>query len=76
MNGQRFRSEIRFNEAVIPVREFNGTLVYFSTLITYRCAITEVRYGLNGSEPLTRYDMPACDANKPFDSSISSQARR
>ena len=51
----------------VEFREFNGTLVYFSTLITYRCAITEVRYGLNGSEPLTRYDMPACDAKKPFD---------
>ena len=50
----------------VEFRDFNGTLVYFTTLITYRCAISDLRYGLNGGEPLKRYDLPACDAKNPF----------
>src|SRR4029078_591001 len=35
--------------AWIDLRDWNGAmLVYFSHLITYRCAIQEVRYGYNG----------------------------
>ncbi len=33
----------------IAFREFQGMKVYFSQLITYRCAIKEVRYGFNGA---------------------------
>jgi len=50
----------------VEFRDFNGTLVYFTTLVTYRCAISELRYGLNGGEPLKRYDLPVCDAKNPF----------
>jgi hypothetical protein len=47
-------------------REFNGLLIYFTTLVTYRCAIAELRYGLDGGKPLQRYDLPQCNAKDPF----------
>ena len=50
----------------VEFREFNGLLVYFTTLVSYRCAITEVRYGLDGADPLRRFDLPACNAKDPY----------
>jgi len=50
----------------VEFRDFNGTLVYFTTLVTYRCAIAELRYGLDDSKPLQRYDLPSCNAKDPF----------
>ena len=50
----------------VEFREFNGTLIYFTTLVTYRCAIAELRYGLDDGKPLQRYDLPACNAKDPF----------
>jgi hypothetical protein len=47
-------------------REFNGLLIYFTTLVTYRCAIAELRYGLDDGKPLQRYDLPPCNAKDPF----------
>ena len=51
----------------VEFRDFNGTLVYFTTLLSYRCAITEVRYGLDGADPLRRFDLPGCNAKDPFE---------
>ncbi|MDQ0391247.1 caspase family protein [Labrys monachus] len=50
----------------VEFRDFNGTLVYFTTLVTYRCAISDLRYGLDGGEPLKRFDLPACNMKDPF----------
>ena len=50
----------------VEFREFNGLLVYFTTLMSYRCAITEVRYGLDGADPLRRFDLPACNPKDPY----------
>lgn len=50
----------------VEFRDFNGVLVYFTTLVSYRCAVTEVRYGLNGAPPLTRFDLPACNMKDPY----------
>ena len=50
----------------VEFRDFQGTLIYFTTLVTYRCAITEVRYGLDDGQPLERYDLPRCNASDPF----------
>jgi Caspase domain len=44
----------------------NGTLIYFTTLVTYRCAIAELRYGLDGGQPLQRFDLPPCNSRDPF----------
>jgi hypothetical protein len=51
--------------------EFGGSnsnegLLYFTTLVTYRCAIAELHYGLDDSKPLQRYDLPTCNARDPF----------
>ena len=50
----------------VEFREFNGLLIYFTSLVSYRCAITEVRYGLDGADPLRRYDLPPCNAKDPY----------
>jgi hypothetical protein len=50
----------------VEFRDFQGVLIYFTTLVTYRCAIAEVRYGLDEGAPLQRFDLPACDAADPF----------
>jgi hypothetical protein len=50
----------------VEFRDFNGTLIYFTTLIVYRCAISELRYGLDDGQPLQRYDLPPCNAKEPF----------
>jgi hypothetical protein len=50
----------------VEFRDFNGTLIYFTTLVTYRCAIAELHYGLDDGKPLERYDLPKCNANDPF----------
>jgi hypothetical protein len=50
----------------VEFRDFNGTLIYFTTLVTYRCAIAELRYGLDDGQPLQRYDLPGCNAKDPF----------
>jgi uncharacterized caspase-like protein len=57
----------------VEFRDFNGTLIYFTTLVTYRCAISELYYGLDDGKPLQRYDLPACNANDPF--SVPSNAQ-
>lgn len=65
-----FDSQRRALESIWPswveFREYNGLLVYFTTLMSYRCAITEVRYGLDGADPLSRFDMPPCAPRDPF----------
>jgi len=40
-------------------------LVYFTQLVTYRCAIKEVRYGL-GDGPVDKvFKLPPCDPTDP-----------
>ncbi len=46
----------------VEFRQFNGNLIYFTTLVTYRCAIADLYYGLDDGKPLQRYDLPACNA--------------
>jgi hypothetical protein len=49
----------------IAFRDFNGQLVYFSHLMSYRCAIKSLRYGLDGAPPDTSYALPPCDPENP-----------
>ncbi|HEY8264602.1 MAG TPA: caspase family protein [Methyloceanibacter sp.] len=51
--------------AWVSFRDFNGRLVYFSHLITYRCAIKEVRYGLDQAPPDKVFKLPPCDVLDP-----------
>jgi hypothetical protein len=44
----------------------NGPFVYFTTLVSYRCAISELLYGFDAAKPLSRFDMPSCNPADPF----------
>ncbi len=44
----------------------NGPFVYFTTLVSYRCAIAELLYGFDAAKPLSRFDMPSCNPADPF----------
>jgi hypothetical protein len=49
----------------IAFREWQGMTVYFTHLVTYRCAIKEVHYGL-GDQPVdTIFKLPPCDPADP-----------
>jgi hypothetical protein len=49
----------------LSFREFNGLLVYYTHLMSYRCAIREVRIGIDSAVPDKVLKMPPCDLNDP-----------
>src|SRR5436305_1260337 len=51
----------------LSFREFNGLLVYYTHLMSYRCAIREVRIVIDSTVPDKVLKMPPCD---PRDSSV------
>ena len=57
----------------LSFREFNGLLVYYTHLMSYRCAIREVRVGIDTTVPDKVLKMPPCDSRDP--SSIPSDAQ-
>ncbi|MCA6121618.1 caspase family protein [Bradyrhizobium sp. WSM 1704] len=57
----------------LSFREFNGLLVYYTHLMSYRCAIREVRIGVDSAVPDKVLKMPACNPRDP--SAIPSDAQ-
>jgi len=49
----------------LSFREFNGLLVYYTHLMSYRCAIREVRVGIDTAVPDKVLEMPPCDPRDP-----------
>ena len=49
----------------LSFREFNGLLVYYTHLMSYRCAIREVRVGIDSAMPDKVLKMPPCDPRDP-----------
>ncbi len=49
----------------LSFREFNGLLVYYTHLMSYRCAIREARIGIDTAVPDKVLKMPACDPRDP-----------
>jgi len=49
----------------LSFREFNGLLVYYTHLMSYRCAIREVRVGIGTAVPDKLLKMPPCDPRDP-----------
>ncbi|WP_234713392.1 caspase family protein [Rhodopseudomonas palustris] len=49
----------------LSFRQFNGLLVYYTHLLSYRCAIREVRIGIDSAVPDKVLTMPACDMRDP-----------
>lgn len=50
----------------LSFRDFNGVLLYYTTLVSYRCAIKELRIGLDKAEPDRVVALPPCDEANPF----------
>jgi hypothetical protein len=51
--------------AWVSFREFNGHLVYFTHLVTYRCGIEKIEYTLDNSDKVETWPLPACDPADP-----------
>src|SRR4051812_47568106 len=49
----------------LSFREFNGLLIYYTHLMSYRCAIREVRVGIDSTVPDKVLKMPPCDPRDP-----------
>src|SRR5947199_3216755 len=49
----------------LSFRDFNDLLVYYSQLMSYRCAIREVRIGIDSAVPNQVLKMPPCDPRDP-----------
>ncbi len=49
----------------LSFRDFNGLLVYYTHLVSYRCAIREVRVGIDSAMPDKVLKMPPCDMRDP-----------
>ena len=48
-------------------REYNGLLLYYTQLVSYRCAIREVRIGLDSAVPNQVVQLPPCDPARPYE---------
>lgn len=49
----------------LSLREFNGLLLYYTHLVSYRCAIREVRIGIDGGTPTRPIALPPCNLKDP-----------
>lgn len=49
----------------LSFREFNGLLVYYTQLMSFRCAIREARIGIDSAVPDKVLSMPPCDPRDP-----------
>lgn len=49
----------------LSFREFNGLMVYWSHLASYRCAIREVKIGIDSTQPDRKLALPPCDLRDP-----------
>jgi hypothetical protein len=49
----------------LSFRQFNGLLVYYTHLVSYRCAIREVRIGIDTAVPDKVLKIPGCDMRNP-----------
>ena len=50
----------------LSFREFNGLLVYYTHLMSYRCAIREVKIGVDTAVPDQVIKMPPCNTKDPL----------
>jgi hypothetical protein len=51
----------------LSFRDFNGLLLYYTHLVSYRCAIREVRIGIDSAVPDKVLKMPPCDVRNPME---------
>jgi caspase domain-containing protein len=51
----------------LSFREYNGLLVYYTHLVSYRCAIREVRIGIDTTVPDRPVALPPCNPRNPME---------
>ncbi|MEO1119859.1 MAG: hypothetical protein AAFW88_01205 [Pseudomonadota bacterium] len=51
----------------------NRFLIYFSHLVSYRCGLDEIRYGLDRDDPDQLFPMSPCDPKNPYASGVDDQ---
>lgn len=61
--------------AWLSFREYNGHLVYFSHLVSYRCGIAKIEYSIDGG-PAESWPIEACDPSKPHEITDKSELFR
>jgi hypothetical protein len=49
----------------VSFRQYNGLLLYYTQLMSYRCAIREIRLGIDSPEPTQVLPLPPCDPRHP-----------
>jgi TIR domain len=57
----------------LSFREFNGLLVYYTQLMTYRCAIREMRIGVDSTVPNKVVQLGDCDPKHPYEIPANAQ---
>lgn len=50
----------------LSFRAFNGVIVYYTAVVSYRCAIRELRIGFDRPEPDRVVALPPCDPANPY----------
>jgi len=50
----------------LSFREFNGLLLYYTHLMSYRCAIRQIRIGLDSTIPDRTIALPPCNQKDPM----------
>ena len=51
----------------ISFREYQGALlVYFTQLVSNKCALSEIRYGVDAVKPKKIFKLKQCNLNKPY----------
>jgi uncharacterized caspase-like protein len=51
----------------LSFRDFNGLLLYYTHLVSYRCAIRELRIGIDSAVPDKVVKLPPCDMRNPME---------
>jgi hypothetical protein len=51
----------------LSFRDFNGLLLYYTHLVSYRCAIREVRIGIDSTVPNRVIPLGECDPKHPYE---------
>lgn len=57
----------------LSFREFNGLLLYYTHLMSYRCGIREVRIGPDSTVPNRVIPLPPCDPTHPYEIPANAQ---
>ena len=56
----------RFSTGWLSYRKYNGKqLVYFTHLVSYRCALAKVEYGIDNETPQKNFPLAKCDPLNP-----------